>query len=87
VNNGTEERPDPQVRLRAHLILLLADGHAWALIAAVLFCSTATIARWKDRFQEAASTRCWTTAAVGPDRPAARSAASGWPRSSAGRRR
>src|SRR6266851_7603160 len=43
--------PDPQVRLRAHLILLLADGHAWALIATVLFCSTATIARWKARFQ------------------------------------
>jgi putative transposase len=42
--------PDPAVRLRAHLILLLADGHPWALIAAVLFCSTATIARWKDRF-------------------------------------
>src|SRR5689334_16195566 len=37
---------DPQARLRAHIILLLADGHAWAVIAAVLFCSTATIARW-----------------------------------------
>jgi putative transposase len=43
--------PDPQVRLRAHVILLLADGHAWALITAVLFCSSATIARWKDRFE------------------------------------
>jgi putative transposase len=43
---------DPSVRLRAHLILLLADGHPWALITAVLFCSTATIARWKDRFEE-----------------------------------
>src|SRR5690242_7902831 len=40
---------DPQVRVRAQVILLLADGHAWALIAAVLFCSTATIARWKRR--------------------------------------
>ncbi len=46
------KEPDPQVRLRAHLILLLADGHAWALISAVLFCSTATIARWKDRFEQ-----------------------------------
>jgi putative transposase len=45
------KEPDPAVRLRAHLILLLADGYAWALIAAVLFCSTATIARWKDRFE------------------------------------
>lgn len=43
--------PDPAVRLRAHLVLLLADGHAWSLVAAVLFCSTATIARWKRRFE------------------------------------
>src|SRR3954451_5501725 len=44
--------PDPHVRLRAHLVLLLSDGYAWALIAAVPFCSTATIARWKRRFEE-----------------------------------
>jgi putative transposase len=44
--------PDPQLRLRAHLLLLLADGHPWALIAAVLYCSTATIARWQRRFLE-----------------------------------
>src|SRR5271169_1286963 len=44
--------PDPAVRQRAHIILLLADGHTWALITAVLFCSTATIARWKDRFEQ-----------------------------------
>jgi putative transposase len=42
--------PDPQRRLRAHIILLLARGVAWATIAAVLFCSTRTIARWKRRF-------------------------------------
>ncbi len=42
--------PDPQVRLRAHLLLLLADGHTWATIAAVLFTSPATIARWQRRF-------------------------------------
>jgi putative transposase len=45
------KEPDPAVRLRAHLILLLSEGYAWALIAAVLFCSTATIARWKGRFE------------------------------------
>lgn len=45
------KEPDPQVRLRAHVILLLDDGHAWATIAAVLFCSTATIDRWKRRFE------------------------------------
>src|SRR5262249_31646803 len=43
--------PDPQVRLRAHILLLLADGYAWAAIAAVLFTSPDTIARWKGRFQ------------------------------------
>ena len=45
------ESVDPQVRLRAHIILLLSDGRPWSLIAAVLFCSTATIARWKARFE------------------------------------
>jgi transposase len=45
------KEPDPQVRLRAHIILLLSEGHAWSLVAGVLFCSTATIARWKRRFE------------------------------------
>jgi transposase len=40
---------DPHVRLRAHIILLLAQGYSWAVIAGVLFCSTRTIARWKIR--------------------------------------
>jgi putative transposase len=44
--------PDPGVRLRCHIILLLADGHPWSLLTAVLFCSTATIARWKKRFEQ-----------------------------------
>jgi putative transposase len=44
--------PDPQLRLRAHIVLLLADGYTWAMIAAVLFCSSRTIARWKRRFQD-----------------------------------
>ena len=42
--------PSPCVRLRAHIILLLSEGYAWSLVCAVLFCSTATIARWRDRF-------------------------------------
>ena len=45
-----KESAHPQVRLPAHIILLLSEGHAWSLIAGVLFCSTATIARWRDRF-------------------------------------
>jgi transposase len=41
---------DPAVRLRAHILLLLADGHSWSLITTVLFCSSRTIARWQKRF-------------------------------------
>lgn len=41
-----------ELRLRAHLVLLLADGHTWATICAVLYCSSRTIARWKARFEE-----------------------------------
>ncbi|HJY84826.1 MAG TPA: helix-turn-helix domain-containing protein [Candidatus Binatia bacterium] len=40
-----------RVRLRAHSLLLLTQGHWWALIAGVLFCSTRTIARWKRRVE------------------------------------
>src|SRR5688500_7778307 len=43
--------PRPCVRLRAHIILLLSAGHPWSLICAVLFCSSATVARWKSRFE------------------------------------
>jgi hypothetical protein len=50
IYRGKEDHP-ANVRLRAHLILLLAEGHSWSLIAAMLFCSTATIARWKQRFE------------------------------------
>jgi len=42
---------DPRVRLRAHIILLLAQGYSWAVITVVLFCSTRTIARWKTRME------------------------------------
>jgi putative transposase len=40
---------DPQMRLRAHIVLLLAQGYSWAVIASVLFCSTRPLARWKTR--------------------------------------
>jgi putative transposase len=42
---------DPEVRFRAHLLLLLADGHTWATVAMLLFCSSRTIDRWVKRFQ------------------------------------
>src|SRR5688500_3743446 len=43
--------PEPAVRLRSHLLVLLADGHPWVTVAAALFCSTSTIARWMGRFE------------------------------------
>ncbi|HJZ57461.1 MAG TPA: IS630 family transposase, partial [Gemmataceae bacterium] len=42
---------DPDVRLRAHILLLLDAGHPWATIGAVLYCSLSTISRWKQRFE------------------------------------
>ena len=41
---------DPRLRLRAHILLLLADGRTWDDVASALYCSTRTIARWKRRF-------------------------------------
>src|SRR3954454_7107187 len=43
--------PDPEVRFRAHILLLLDDGHTWATVAALLFCSSRTIDRWVKRFR------------------------------------
>jgi hypothetical protein len=37
--SGGKELHHPQVRLRAHVILLLSEGHPWSLIEQVLFCS------------------------------------------------
>jgi hypothetical protein len=45
---GANER----VRLRAHRLVLLADGYSWAMIVGVRYCSTRTIARWKRRVEE-----------------------------------
>ena len=39
-------------RLRWHVVLLWSHGYPWELIAAVLFCSTATIGRWVGRYRE-----------------------------------
>jgi transposase len=40
-----------RVRLRAHILLLLAEGYSWAVIAGVLCCSSRTIARWQSRME------------------------------------
>lgn len=42
---------EPDVRLRAHILLLLDDGLPWATIRAVLFCSLGTISRWKAQYE------------------------------------
>ena len=44
--------PDPEVRFRAHILLLLADGHSWSIVATFLFCSSRTIDRWVKRFHQ-----------------------------------
>jgi transposase len=36
--------------MRAHILLMLADGHHWTMIGTALFTSTATIARWLPRY-------------------------------------
>lgn len=43
--------PEPEVRFRSHILLLLADGHTWATVGALLFCSSRTIDRWVKRFE------------------------------------
>lgn len=42
---------DPYVRLRSHIIMLLAMGRPWMTITTMLFCSSKTISRRKWRFQ------------------------------------
>jgi putative transposase len=41
---------EPEVRFRCHILLLLGDGHSWAAVASLLFCSSRTIDRWVKRF-------------------------------------
>jgi transposase len=43
--------PDPELRFRAHIILLLGEGHPWDTIEAMLFCSSRTVDRWLKRLQ------------------------------------
>src|SRR5919112_3964429 len=42
--------PEPEVRSRSHILLLLDDGHSWITVASLLFCSSRTIDRWVKRF-------------------------------------
>lgn len=51
IYRGKEANVPAEARLRAHIVLLLAEGHPWSLIQRMLFCSSATIDRWKDRFE------------------------------------
>jgi transposase len=62
-----------RTRLRAHILLLLHDGRSWEHIARTLYCSTRTIARWKDRFQ-----RHGLAALAGPPTGAPRRLSAGW---------
>src|SRR3954467_4446311 len=42
--------PDPDVRFRSHILLLLGDGQTWVTVATLLYCSSRTIDRWVKRF-------------------------------------
>ena len=42
---------DPELRFRADLVLMLADGHTWKIIQTMLFCSSRTIDCCGKRFQ------------------------------------
>src|SRR3954453_20622815 len=42
---------DPEARFRAHILLLLDDGHTWATVCTLLFSSSRTIDRWVKRFR------------------------------------
>ena len=44
--------PDPEVRFRSHVLLLLGEGHTWATVATLLYCSSRTIDRWVKRFHQ-----------------------------------
>jgi transposase len=43
--------PDPELRFRSHIILLLGRGHRWDTIETMLFCSSRTVDRWLKRFE------------------------------------
>jgi transposase len=58
VRRGT----DPERRLRAHILLLLDSGWEWNLIVAVLFTSTSTINRWRQRYRAGGLTAVLTSA-------------------------
>jgi transposase len=64
---------DPQVRLRAQILLLWHEGYAWTLMAAVLFTSSSTINRWRQRLLAGG-----LDAVVGPRRPRASAWAAWW---------
>jgi transposase len=44
--------PDPEVRRRMHMCLLILEGYLWQLIAAMFVFSTRTIGMWERRFEE-----------------------------------
>ncbi|MBU1693424.1 MAG: IS630 family transposase [Verrucomicrobia bacterium] len=50
--NLYRKHPEPAVRQRAHIVLLLCDGWSWSEIESALYCSRRTIDRWKKRFEE-----------------------------------
>jgi transposase len=46
------KQADPEVRFRAHILLLLDDGRSWEDVGSTLYCSSRTIDRWVKRFRD-----------------------------------
>ena len=42
--------PNPDVRFRSHILLLLGDGQTWVTVSTLRYCSSRTIDRWVKRF-------------------------------------
>lgn len=70
--------PGHATRQRATILLLLHAGATWAVVTAALGCSTATVARWADRYR-AGGVAALTTRPARPGRLAGWAAAVvGW---------
>jgi hypothetical protein len=46
------KQADPEVRLRALILLLLDDSCSWQDVGSALYCSSRSIDRWVERFQD-----------------------------------
>jgi|YNPNPStandDraft_1061719.scaffolds.fasta_scaffold157224_2 hypothetical protein len=60
-------RPIPAIRLRAHILLLLADGRPWSQIAAMLYTNTSTMKRLSRNWHPGAAPMVFQTVLTFPN--------------------